>query len=159
MGKPKKRKKRINTNKPLSERMFVNLVDKIVKRHGQVRIVSSDEEPTCDCLCASCKKEKLGNYDVDFRMRQISKDGNCKVSYYGDGYGRNFSQSCFIDRYYDDNDCGCDWTDDCVCIPKKTVKKTVRYLLEHDDSEMAPVELRYGKRFSIKKKIKLKQTW
>lgn len=167
MGKPKKRKKRINTNKPLSERMFVNLVDKIVKRHGKIRIVSSDVKPQCDCLCKECREENESGYDDTLKMRQITRDGNCKVSYEGDGYGRYFSQSCFVENYFDDMNCKCGADDhnnyhhyedhmECTCEPKKTVKKTMNYLLDHDRSDVWPIELRYGKRFKIKKKIRLK---
>lgn len=170
MGKKKR-------SRPISTRGFKDLVNKIVNRYGKVRIVSASEPAPCDCMCKTCRENS--DYSPENRMRQITKNGNCEVSYSGDGYGRHFSTSCFLDGYeYEPIKCKCgaerfnknlkrrksydhyyDWQKlkNCNCEPTKTVKKTVEFMLDHDKEEtLWPVELRYGKRFSIKKKIKFK---
>ena len=168
------RKKKSKRTRPLSPNGFKKLVDNVVKRYGKVRIVCSDEPSPCDCMCDQCRDNS--DYSPENRMRQITKDGHCKVSYTGDGYGRNFSDSCFLDEYScEEVKCKCgaekyndkmrarfnynpyrDILKNCHCEPIKTVKQTVQYMLDHDENEYYPTELRYGKRFSIKKKVRFK---
>lgn len=139
--------------KKLSKRQLINRIDSIVKRYGKVRLVSQDAdwEPPCDCMCKSCKNKYRDDLDFqdepDMRRRLITKNGNCQVSYKSSGYKRwsGYSESCFMDNYYDDIPMDSE--------PKKSVKKTMKYLLEHDEFDLAPILIEYGPRF--KRKVKL----
>jgi hypothetical protein len=147
--------------KKLTDRQLVLKIDRLVKRYGKVRLVSQDAsyDPPCDCMCKSCKNRFLDGDEPDMRRRLIDKKGNCVVSYKSDGHKKwsGFSQSCFMDNYWDDLDCNHPrgiWGDKtCKCEPKKTVKKTMGYLLDHDRDDLMPIIIEYGKRFS--KKVKL----
>lgn len=168
-NKAKTKKRKVKSNRAISETTFINLVDKLVKRHGKVRILSSDgeEQNLCDCLCKKCERSRLE--EVDMRMRQIDKKGECKVSYNSEGYSNwsGFSRSCFMDEYFDqahhcsnDNDGDCYWS--CKCEEKEvkpTVKQTVEYMLDHDRGDIFPTRIEYGKKYKRKMKVKLKSSY
>lgn len=140
--------------KKVSRKELISKLMRIIKRYGKVRVIvqDSDYDKPCGCLCKSC----LANFEQpDQRRRVIDDKGNCMVAYRGSGYDRwsGYEESCFMGNY----ETHCHWcaSDTCSCIvrEKKTVKKTLELMFNHDNESLEPILIEYGFRF--KKKVKL----
>ena len=88
---------------------------------------------------------------TEYGQRLIKKSGRSKVSYFnahngGEGYKKNYSQSCFVEDYTEDY---------CPCCTKKRLNlaHTLRAMRDHDSSWIAIKSVNYGPRF--KKQMKL----
>lgn len=78
----------------------------------------------------------------------------------------SYDQSCFLDEYHQNpvpkSECKClirrrmrSIFEYCNCKPKFSAKRTIEFMMLHDENEnLTPISIEYGPRFS--KKIKLK---
>ena len=143
-------------NKRLSRNQFEKKVMSLIAKYGKVRIVfqDDDESPPCGCLCDLCLAKQPS---VSQRRRVLTNKGTCVVAYKGSEYKKwsGYTTSCFMDAY-DEDYCTCSYMDrnPCECKPpKKTVKRTIDIMMEHDDGQLQPVLIEYGKRFVKKVKV------
>lgn len=119
-------KKRKRKNHTYRIRKAYNLINKLVKKHGRVRVVFQ----------TWCRFNK--SFLNDFRRRVISSDGKCKVAYMTNGYKKysGYSTSCFYDS-----------------SEKKDLKTILREMKKHDQDDFIPIEVQYGWFFTKKEKI------
>lgn len=101
---------------------FKRDLEKIVKEHGEAVIVFKD--------------------DSGLRRRKIKDNGNCFVSYKGTHYNKwsRFCESCFMDycssyyhNYHNKR------------FKKKSPKNTIEAMVLHDDVDIEPLEITFGK--------------
>jgi hypothetical protein len=116
---------------------FKNEVTKLTKKYGKVVIVFND-----------------GN---GHRRRLLKDDGTCTVSYKSSGYRRwsKYDTCCFMSYTDDSYDYHYPWGENNRKVSKKgkkkTLKNTIDALVKHDDGEILPTIIYYGK--TLKKKI------
>jgi hypothetical protein len=118
-------------------RSFKSEVIKLTKKYGKVVIMFND-----------------GN---GHRRRLLEKNGTCTVSYKNSGYRRwsKYDTCCFMSYTEDSYDYYSPWGENNRRVSKKGKKKnlknTVDALIKHDEGEILPTIIYYGK--TLKKKL------